>query len=161
MIKRELTENNRKINRKPTDTSRNSREHQRGGGAAKMRGGGGAKPHEETLGKFCPPPPPISFSKSLRNPQNFPQLTTSETAFGGSRKMVSNGPSSRGFAFRYVWTPPLALPRKSSRKLRDLVGSKVRVNDPSDGPHDFPTFQTMLWHPSCICTQRIVTLPAC
>ena len=85
---------------------------------------GGAKPHEETPQRktvsptpltsvrFAPPPPPygISLSKSLRSAQNFPQLTSSETAFGGSQKIVSDGPSSRGFAFRYVLPPPLALP---------------------------------------------------
>ena len=58
------------------------------------------------LGTFCPPPYSISLSKSLRNAQNFPQLTSSETIFGGSRKMVSDRPSSRGFAFRYVLPPP-------------------------------------------------------
>ena len=82
------------------------------------RGGGGAKPHEETPhGKQFPtpltsvrfaPPYSISLSKSLSNAQNFPQLTSSETAFGGSRKMVSDGPSSRGFAFRYVSPPPFS-----------------------------------------------------
>ena len=39
-------------------------------------------------------------------------MTSSESIFGGSRKMVSDGPSSRGFAFRYVFPPPLALPSR-------------------------------------------------
>ena len=85
------------------------------------RGGqkrGVCKPHKETPTEnsfrapspryVLPPPYPISLSKSLRSAPNFPQLTTSETAFGGSRKMVSDGPSSRGFAFRNVL--PLAPP---------------------------------------------------
>ena len=60
---------------------------------------------------FCPPNPlSISLSRSLRNSQNFHQPTSSETAFGGSRKMVSDGPSSQGFAFQYVLPLPLALP---------------------------------------------------
>ena len=90
-------------------------------GGGKKRGGGkksgGAKPHEETPTENgfrpplpsvrLPPPPPysISLSKSLRNSQNFPQLI-SEKPFGGSQKAVSDAPSSRGFAFRYVLPPP-------------------------------------------------------
>ena len=54
--------------------------------------------------------PFISLIEALANAQNFPRLTT----FGGSRKTVSDGPSSRGFAFRYVSRPPpLALPSYS------------------------------------------------
>ena len=90
-----------------------ARERQRGG---KKRGGGGGKtsrgPHTENSFRrpsrryvFPLPPYGISLNKSLRGAQNFPQLT-SETAFGGSQKMVSDGPSSRGFAFRYVLPPP-------------------------------------------------------
>ena len=52
-----------------------------------------------------PPPKSISLSKSPRNSQNFPQPTSSEMAFGGSRKAVSDGPSSRGFAFG-TFCPP-------------------------------------------------------
>ena len=95
-------------------------------GGTKKEGGGktsrGDPPRKTVsdpphLSTFCPPSPHgISLSKSLRRAQNFPQLTTSETAFGGSQKIVSDGPSSRGFAFRYVLPPPpppppLALPR--------------------------------------------------
>ena len=93
-----------------------SKERQRGG----KKWGGGQNltrrpptknsfqpPH---LGTFPPLPYPIFLSKSLRNSLNFPQLTSSETIFGGSRKAVSDGPSSRGFPFRYVLPPPLALP---------------------------------------------------
>ena len=90
------------------------------GGGAKKRGGQNLTrrpPHEKqfpiplTSVRFAPPYP-IPLSKSLRNSQNFPQLTSSETIFGGSRKAVSDGPSSRGFAFWYVLPPPpLALPR--------------------------------------------------
>ena len=86
-----------------------TRERQRGG---QKRGGGGKTsrgdppqfPTPLTSVRFAPPPPPhaISLSKSHRNFQNFPQLTSSETVFGGSQKIVSDGPSSRGFAFRYV-----------------------------------------------------------
>ena len=90
------------------------------GGGEKKRGGQNLTRRPPTENGFRPPspqyvlpPPPyaISLSKSLRNSQNFPQLTSSETVFGGSRKMVFDGPSSRGFAFRYVLPPPLALPR--------------------------------------------------
>ena len=78
-----------------------TRERQREGhkrGWAKLTrrpptGNGFRPPH---LGTFCP----------LRDSQNFPQLTSSETAFGGSQKVVSDAPSSRGFAFRYVLPPP-------------------------------------------------------
>ena len=49
--------------------------------------------------RLIPPPYPISLIKSLRDPQNFRQVTSSETIFGGSQKMVFDGPSSRGFAF--------------------------------------------------------------
>ena len=74
------------------------------GGGKKATGGGGAKPHEENPhGKQFPTP-----LTSVR--LHFPQVT-SEIIFGGSPKMVSKGPSSRGFAFRYVLPPPrLAVP---------------------------------------------------
>ena len=89
------------------------------GGGAKKRVGQNLTRRPPTENSFRPPspryvlpPPPygISLSKSLRSAQNFSQLTSSETAFGGSQKIVSDGPSSRGFAFRYVLPPPLALP---------------------------------------------------
>ena len=106
-------------------------ENAKGGGKKE----GGAKPHEETPhGKQFPTPLTsvrfapsygISLSKSLRNPQNFPQVTSSETVFGGPQKIVSDGPSSRGFAFRYVLPPPLALPRyfRSRIKFRRVTSS--------------------------------------
>ena len=111
-----------------------SRERQRGG----QKSGGGAKPHEETPHekqfptpltsvRFAPPYP-ISLSKSLRNSQNFPQLTSSETIFGGSRKAVSDGPSSRGFAFRYVLPPPLALPSNFCNANTDTDFKSVGMN---------------------------------
>ena len=65
-------------------------------GEGKKEGGGGktspGDPPQKTvpdphLGKFCPLPS-ISLSKSLRISQTLPQQT-SETAFRGSRKMVS------------------------------------------------------------------------
>ena len=97
------------------DKACNWRTQKRGGGGQKRGGGQNLtrRPPTENsfrtphLGMFCPPPPPnsISLSQSLRNAQNFPQLTTSKAAFGGSRKMVSDGPCSRGFAFRYVLDP--------------------------------------------------------
>ena len=77
-----------------------------------LKGGGGKKeggvqnltrrpPTENTfqpphLGTFFPPPYAISLGKSLRSAQSFPQLTTSltETAFGGSRKMISDTESN-------------------------------------------------------------------
>ena len=37
--------------------------------------------------------------------------------------MVSDRPSSRGFAFRYVLPPPLALPSKFSWKFQHLEGA--------------------------------------
>ena len=62
-----------------------------GGGGAQKRGGGG---------------------NLTSRPPNFPRLISSQTAFGGSRKMVSDGPSSRGSAFgtfyqgKKEYTPP-------------------------------------------------------
>ena len=62
---------------------------------------------------------PRGGGSGAKNSQNFPQLTTSETAFRGPRKMVANGPSSRGFAFRYALPPPpLVLPRCLGRSLK-------------------------------------------
>ena len=60
------------------------------------------------LGTFwpLPPPYPISLVMSFRNPLNFSQVTSLETVFGWFPKMVSKGPSSRSFAFRYVLPPP-------------------------------------------------------
>ena len=59
------------------------------------RTGGGRKPP-----CFEPFPPTLASSRTscLRDSRNFPQVTPSETAFL-SPKMVSKGPSSRGFAF--------------------------------------------------------------
>ena len=103
---------------------RKSRERQRGG---QKRGGGktsrGEPPHGKrfptplTSVRFAPPPPlmPSLLGSPLEISRIFPQLTTSETVFGGSQKIVSDGPSSRGFAFRYVLPPPLALPRKCGK----------------------------------------------
>ena len=79
-------------------------ENAKGGG---KKEGGGAKPPAQnsplTSGLFC------SLNKFLRKSQNFPHITPSETFFlGGPPKM---GPSSRGFALRYVLPPPpFALP---------------------------------------------------
>ena len=88
-------------------------------GGAKQRGG--AKPHKENphgkqfptppSPRYIPPPNVISLIKSLTNTQNFPQVTPSKTVFGGSPKMVSDGPSLRGFAPPAVFPPPLARPR--------------------------------------------------
>ena len=52
------------------------------------------------------------YIKSLGNSQKFPQMSSPKIAFGGSPKMVSKGPSSRGFALRYVLPPPWALTSK-------------------------------------------------
>ena len=94
-----------------------SREHQRGGGKKT----GGAKPGDPrrktvsdlpTSVRFATSPPPYSISLLSNSLQDFPQVT-SERAFGGSPKVASSGPSSRGFAFWYVLLPPpLALPRQ-------------------------------------------------
>ena len=89
-------------------------------GGAKEWGGPSLTTYEETpprkqfltpphLGTFCPPSHSISLSKSRRNSQSFPLLTLSETAFGGSRKVASDGPSSRSFALRCVPPPPRSL----------------------------------------------------
>ena len=103
---------------------KHTRERRRGG--QKSRGGKtsrGDPPHGKqfptplTSVRFAPPYS-ISLSKSFRNAQNLPQLTSSETAFGGSQKVVSDGPSSRGFAFRYVLPPPLALPSHRGTQIR-------------------------------------------
>ena len=78
--------------------------------------------------RFAPPPPySISLSKSLRNAQNFPQLT-SETTFRGSRKMVSDGPSSPRFCFSVSFAPPppLALPSSFLRFLARICGKAPR-----------------------------------
>ena len=108
------------------DKRKRFRDRQRGGG--KKEGGGrtswGDPPWKTVsdpphLGTFCPPYS-ISLSKSLRNAQNFPQLTSSETIFGGSRKMVSDRPSSRGFAFRYVLPPPFSSAQKNVQKRRKI-----------------------------------------
>ena len=88
-------------------------ENAKGGGAKK----GGAKPHEETPhGKQFPtpltsvlPPPSISLSRSLRNSQNFP-LLTSETAFGRSRNMVPTGRHREVLLFGTFCPHVLALP---------------------------------------------------
>ena len=122
-------------------------ESAKGEGNKNGRGGGGAKPHEETPhGKQCPTPLTlvhfapslfsISLIKSLRNPQNVPQVTSSETVFGGPPKMVSEGPSSRGFAFQYVLPPPpppLALPSARARTRKaDILQKKGFVSDDAD-----------------------------
>ena len=109
----------RKTNKKTT------RERQRGG----QKGGGGQnltrRPPVEN--SFRPPspryvlPPPysISLSKSLRNAQNFPSADLLRNPFSeGLEKWFSDRPSSRGFAFRYVLPPPLALPRTIKQGLR-------------------------------------------
>ena len=84
-------------------------------GCAKKEAGG-AKPHEETPHRkqfptsvrFAPPPPPhsISPSKSLRNAQNFPQLTSPETIFPGSPKNVFQGAILARFCFSVRPAPP-------------------------------------------------------
>ena len=92
-----------------------TRKRQRGG---QKRGGGQnltrRTPTENSfrpphLGTFCPPPYGISLSKSLRSAQNFPQLTSSETAFGGSQNSFRRAILAR-FCFSVRFAPPLALP---------------------------------------------------
>ena len=81
-----------------------ARERQRGG--QNSGGGQNLTRRTPTESSFRPPltpvrpPPPnvISLIKYLTNTQNFPQVTPSKTVFGGSPKMVSDGPSLRGFA---------------------------------------------------------------
>ena len=77
-----------------------AREHKRRG-RGKEWGGQPHEPQETPHGKqfptppasvHFPPPHPVSLTKSLRNSQNFPQVTP-------------KGPSSRGFALRYVLPP--------------------------------------------------------
>ena len=97
------------------------------GGEQKSGEGGGQNPTQNSFQTPPPPhlatfslpplfPPPIPFLLlSTLESQNFPHVPSSETIFGGSAKMVSKGPSSRGFAFRYVLPPPpppLAVPRQ-------------------------------------------------
>ena len=97
-------------------------------GGAKRRGGQNLTRRPPVENSFRPPltsvrfapPYPISLSKSLRSAQNFPQLTSSETIFGGSRKAASDGPSSRGFAFRYVLPPPFSSAQPISRDIAIL-----------------------------------------
>ena len=86
---------------------------QRGG--AKKRGGGktsqGDPPWKAVsdpphLGTFCPPPPySISLSKSLTNSQNFPQLASSESTFGGLEKWFPTG-HPREVLFCGTFCPP-------------------------------------------------------
>ena len=54
------------------------------------------------------------FPYRLRDAQNFPHVTPSEAASGRSPKMVSKGPSSRGFVLGLF----LPAPPKSARSLR-------------------------------------------
>ena len=85
-----------------------SEERQERGRSKKPKGGGGGenltrRPPRRTVSDLPHVPPySISLSKSLRE---IPRISPSETAFGGSRKMASDGPSSRGLAFRYVPPP--------------------------------------------------------
>ena len=88
----------------------------KGGGGT----GGAAKPHEEDparkrvsdpphLGTFCPAPPFLLLSP-LEVPRISPTGDHLRNHFRRvTPKIPSNRPSSRGFAFRYVLTPPLAL----------------------------------------------------
>ena len=120
-----LGRNPKNLKKSPTSSCRSagSPENAKGGGA-KKRGGQNLTRRPPTKNSFQPPSPryvlpppyPISLSKSLRNSQNFPQLTSSETIFGGSRKAVSDGPSSRGFAFRYVLPPPFSSAQREKKK---------------------------------------------
>ena len=68
---------------------------------------------------LLPPPYSVSLIESRRNSKNFPQLTSSETAFGRSPKIVSNGPSSRGLLFGTSSPPHSVL---HSRLLASLQG---------------------------------------
>ena len=72
-----------------------------GGGQYLLRGKSFRPPSPQYV---LPPPNFISLVKSSRSSQNFPQVTPSETGLRGSPNMVFEGPSSRGFALRYI--PP-------------------------------------------------------
>ena len=86
-------------------------------GGAKKRGGGktsrGDPPRKTVsdpphLGTFCPPPPMAFLLVSpLEVPQNFPQLTSSETAFGGSQKKFPTGHPREVLLFGTFCPPPL------------------------------------------------------
>ena len=92
------------------------REGQKGGGK------GGARPHEETIhGKQSPSPltsvclprpQAISLSNSMRDSRMSPQVTPSETAFGGSPKLVFQGAIFARFCF--LGRSPPALPSACS-----------------------------------------------
>ena len=76
-----------------------------------------------------------------RNPQNFPRMTSSATIFGGSPKMVSKGPSSRGFAFRYVLPTPFSSAQFKAKHYNSqkTVPGRVRVNSAQNGGHEKAT----------------------
>ena len=86
-------------------------------------GGGNGKPHGDPLLTTISDPPHLGTvsPESLRNPQSFPQVTSSD---GGSPHMDSNG---LGFAFRYVLPSPLALPSSLSWRC---WGHKVLLKFP-------------------------------
>ena len=104
------------------------RPRKRGGGGAKKRGGQNQTRRPPTqnsfrpphLGTFCPLPHSISLSKSLRNSQNFPQLTSSETAFGGSRKSGFRRAILARFCFSVRSPPPLAMSQEIALRLLDV-----------------------------------------
>ena len=74
------------------------------GGGAKKRGRGGSP--TET---FCPPPPAshISLIKSLTDPQNFPQVTSSEPFSEGLQKWFPRGHPHEVLLFGTFCPPPL------------------------------------------------------
>ena len=86
-----------------------------GGGFKTSRGDPPRKAVSDPSPRYVFPPPPYSIPliKSLKNPQNLPQVATSEAILGGSPNMVCKGPSSRGLCFPPP--PHLALSRYVAR----------------------------------------------
>ena len=104
-------------------------------GGSKNGGGGGVgqnfmrRPPQKKvsdpphLGTCCPPPSnSISLIKSLRNSQNFSQVTSSETAFGGSPKWLPmDHPREVCLFGTFPPPPPFALPSGPKEPITSVL----------------------------------------
>ena len=102
-------------------------------GGKKRRGGGdkasrGEPPYGKQLPtpltsvRSAPPPYSISLKKSVRNSQSSPQLTTSETAFGGSQKWLPTSHPREVLLFGTFCSPPWLCPEFDGSCLHTLCG---------------------------------------
>ena len=91
-----------------------TRERQRGGGQKSPGGGQNLTRRPPTENSFPTPLTSVRFTPlypvSLMIPQNFPQVTSSETIFGGSQKWFVRGHHREVLLFGTFCPPPLALP---------------------------------------------------